>query len=476
MKKFFLVYILFNLLSFSLEAAQTGSIMLDASTGKVFHAENADSKCFPASLTKMMTLYLLFEAIENGKTNLFHRMPVSRHAAAQEPTKIHVKKGQRLLVKHAIQALAVKSANDAAVVVAEFLGGTEKEFAKKMTRKARELGMSNTTFKNASGLPNPLQKSTPRDMAKLSLALMRHFPKYFKYFATKTFKYRGKTYRNHNRMLYTYTGCTGLKTGYTRASGFNLAATATREKKKLVGVVVGEKSPGKRAARMARLFNASFKKLGVRAKGASCKLSAPSGRFAVCNLPNLKQQQARYTSVIYKNELNLPPAQKLTTVINTAPPSTSSDFYLDVGTYQNYAKAEEFMKKALILGNDLVTRDNFKIDSCIEGNNRYRVKIIDLSNKAIDDLSEIYKTYRVPCLKLLAKNNDEPRPQTLKETRIEIAKAKALKDVRPKTKPKRKIKATSKKPKRKVKAPLKKRKPKKASKPKKRKAKPKRKT
>lgn len=439
MKKFFLVYIVFNLFSFSLDAVKTGSIMLDAETGQVFHAESADRQCFPASLTKMMTLYLLFEAIENKKTTLYQRMPVSKHAAAQEPTKIHVRAGQRLLVKHAIQALAVKSANDTAVVVAEFLGGTEKEFGKMMTAKARELGMTNTVFKNASGLPNPLQHSTPRDLAKLSMALMRHFPDYFIYFGTKSFKYRGKTYRNHNRMLFSYAGCTGLKTGYTRASGFNLAATATRMNKNLIGVVVGEKSPAKRAEKMARLFNASFTKLGVKAKGASCKLLTPSGAYAVCSIPGMNLRKPISATATYKSELSQPPAQKMVTRIAETP-GPISEHYLDIGTYKKYGEAEEFMKKALLLGNDLVTRDNFKIDACIDGKNRYRVKVVDLSNKTIDDLAEIYKNYRVPCLKLRTTQLEEKLPQTLKETRLEIAKTKVVKNVKPRTKPRGKAK------------------------------------
>lgn len=445
MKKLFLVYIVFSFLSISVYAAKTGSIMLDADSGQVFHAENADSICYPASLTKMMTLYLLFEAIEKKKTTLYHRMPVSAHAAAQEPTKINVRKGQRLLVKHAIEALAVKSANDAAVVIAEFLGGSEAEFAKMMTDKAHSLGMANTVFKNASGLPNPLQHTTPSDLAKLSLALMHHFPDYFTYFSTKTFNYRGKTYRNHNRMLFSYQGCNGLKTGYTRASGFNLAATAIRDNRKLIGVVVGEKSPALRAAKMAKLFNTSFTKLGVKAKGPSCRLVSPGRGLAVCSIPGFSGA-TRLTQLSHHHHTH----RESQNFMAEKPEEAPGDYYLDIGTYQTFGEAEEFMKKALIIGNDLVTRDNFSIDPCIEGKQRYRVKVVDLSDKTLDDLSKIYKNYHVPCLKLQLRDGESSLPRTLKETRIAIAKSKAKKNVKPSRKSSKKrkvIKAKTSKPK-----------------------------
>lgn len=402
MKKIFSTYFVLSLLSFQLFAGKMGSIVLDADTGKVYHDANADTVCYPASLTKMMTLYLLFEAIENKKTTLYHRMPVSKHAASQEPTKIHVKAGERLLVKQAIEAIAVKSANDASVVVAEYLSGTEAEFAERMTRKARELGMNNTYFKNANGLPNPLQRTTPRDLAKLGLALMHHFPHYYKFFATKQFNYRGRTYRNHNRMLFSYAGCTGLKTGYIRASGFNLAATATRENKRLIGVVVGEKSPTARAERMSRLLNSSFTKCGVKTKGANCVLQSPREGYTVCSIPGTKMSTASFKTVSFSNEESLPAAQSPDT-------SCDSDMYLELGTYKNFTDAEHFVEKAILLSNNLITKDNVQIAPCTQNDARYRVKIVDVAPKAMDDLSKIYKTYNVPCLKLQATQIDDEK-------------------------------------------------------------------
>lgn len=223
--------------------AKYASIIINAQTGQVLWEKNADDRNYPASLTKMMTLYMLFDALEKGKTRMSATMPVSAHAAGQSPSKLGLKPGASLRVEDGIKALVTKSANDAAVVIAEFLGGSESSFAEMMTNQARRLGMSQTTFRNASGLPNLGQMSSARDMATLSMALQRNFPQYYHYFSLRAFDYNGTVIPTHNRVLLNYPGADGLKTGYIAASGFNLAASATRNGVRLVGVVFGGKRP-----------------------------------------------------------------------------------------------------------------------------------------------------------------------------------------------------------------------------------------
>lgn len=229
-------------------------IVVDANTGDVLHATNADAIRHPASLTKIMTLYLLFERLESGRVKLDSQMEVSAHAASQAPTKLGLRPGQTLMVEDAIKALVTKSANDAAVVVAEYLAGSEEEFAKMMTRKARALRMSRTVYKNANGLPDAGQITTARDQALLGLAIQDRFPRYYRYFATQSFAYRGMRMANHNRLLGRVEGVDGIKTGYTRMSGFNLVSSVRRGDRRIVAVVLGGTSAGARDAKMRTLI------------------------------------------------------------------------------------------------------------------------------------------------------------------------------------------------------------------------------
>ncbi len=233
-------------------------VIMDAGTGKVLSEHNADVQSYPASLTKMMTLYLMFEALEQGKIKLDQRFTVSHHAAQQAPSKLGLVEGDTISVRDLILGMVTKSANDAAVVAAEGLAGSESAFAERMTQKARALGMMRTTYRNASGLPNPGQLTTARDLAKLALALYRDFPKEYGYFATEEFTYKGVTHANHNHLMQSFEGMDGIKTGYIRASGFNLAASAVRDNRRLIGVVMGGQSPHARDMEMARLLNDGF--------------------------------------------------------------------------------------------------------------------------------------------------------------------------------------------------------------------------
>jgi D-alanyl-D-alanine carboxypeptidase len=230
------------------------AIVVDANSGKTLHEASADSLRHPASLTKIMTLYLLFERLESGKMKLNSSMPVSEHASVQAPTKLGLRPGQNLEVEDAIRGLVTKSANDAAVVVAEAIAGSEDDFAALMTSKARALGMNRTTYRNASGLPNDEQVTTARDQALLGRAIQERFPRYYRYFSTPSFTYRGESMRNHNRLLGRIEGVDGIKTGYTRASGFNLVTSVKRDNRHIVAVVLGGSSAGSRDARMRDLI------------------------------------------------------------------------------------------------------------------------------------------------------------------------------------------------------------------------------
>ena len=242
-------------------AAKYAAIVVDAGTGEVLFARNADRHRFPASLAKMMTLYLTFEALEAGEIVLDQPLPISKYAARQSPSRLGLTPGQTITVKQAILALVTKSANDVAAVLAEALGGTERKFAFHMTRAARELGMKRTRFRNASGLPNRRQRSTARDLSILARALIHDFPQHYHYFSTQSFTFKDRTYKSHNRLLKSYPGTDGLKTGYIAASGFNVTASVLRGQTRLVGVVLGGKSARSRDKEMRRLFERAFARL-----------------------------------------------------------------------------------------------------------------------------------------------------------------------------------------------------------------------
>ncbi|MDQ7734823.1 SPOR domain-containing protein [Halomonas sp. SpR1] len=239
-------------------------IVVDLDNGEVLYAENIDDQRYPASLTKMMTLYLTFEALEEGTLRLDQPLPVSAYAAAKPAVKLWLAAGSSIPVDTAIRALAVRSANDVAAVVAEALGGSEARFAQMMTTKARELGMHATTFRNASGLPDDGQITTARDMLTLSVRVMQDFPQYYHYFGLQEFTYRGTRHTSHNRLVRDYPGADGLKTGFIRASGFNVATTAMRGNRRLVGVVMGGFSSQSRDTHMANLLDRSFLRASLR--------------------------------------------------------------------------------------------------------------------------------------------------------------------------------------------------------------------
>ena len=240
------------------------AIVVDANDGRVLHSTRADAIRFPASLTKMMTMLMLFEAIDRRQVTKNTLIPISSRAAKQPASKLYLKQGESISVDKALESLAVKSANDVAYAVAEFLAGSEKAFARRMTAKARTFGMSSTTFRNASGLPDKQQVTTARDMAKLGIILRKRYRRHYHYFGRRKFAFKGKNIKGHNRVLGKVRGADGIKTGYTRASGYNLVTSVRYGNKHVVGVILGENTGRGRDKHMVQLIQRFMPSAGPR--------------------------------------------------------------------------------------------------------------------------------------------------------------------------------------------------------------------
>ena len=276
MKGRFLILPMLFIASIASAANYRAAMVADMDSGRVLYSENATDLNYPASLTKIMTLYLTFDALEHGRLHLDDYLIVSNAAANAEPVKLGLPAGSKITVEDAIKAVAVHSANDVARVLAENLkGGKEGNFASLMTRVAREIGLSRTNFENSSGLPDDDHLSTARDIALMSMAVYKHFPQYWKYFGIKTWTYAGKTYTNGNRLLGTYPGCDGMKTGYTNKSKYSLVATARRGDNHLMAVVLGADNKDVRAAESVRLLDKGFAMLGANATPAMIVKETP---------------------------------------------------------------------------------------------------------------------------------------------------------------------------------------------------------
>ena len=287
------------------------SIVIDAATGAVLSQDNADEVRYPASLTKMMTLYLVFSALHSGKWTLDTKIPVSVHASEQSPTKLGLRPGAQISVRDVILGMVTRSANDAAVVAAEGLGGTEGNFAQLMTARARKLGMMNTHFDNASGLPDPLNTTTARDLSRLAQALVRDYPQYYTYFSTPEFTFNGQKITNHDHLMSWYPGADGIKTGFISAAGFNLATSAVRDGRRLIGVVLGGPSPYVRDRYMAKLLDAAFggpAPAVLEVREASAVVAAPAKTTAAARAAKIAQAKARKTKRRHVGALEVPAA------------------------------------------------------------------------------------------------------------------------------------------------------------------------
>ena len=302
--------------------ASVSSILIDAQTGEVLSSSAADTLRYPASLTKLMTLYITFDALEKGIIKMDDKLPVSRHAANMAPSKLGLRAGEKIKVRDAVMALVVKSANDCASVLAEGLGYTEENFAKTMTKVARELGMRNTTFYNASGLPNKNQKTTARDMALLGAAMYHHFPQYYKLFAAKKFTYKGRTIYTHNHLLKTFNGADGMKTGFTNAAGYNIVTSAERNGNRVIAVTMGHNTAKLRDKKVADLMNQGLKKLALNNKTSNVNM------YAAIEQP---LQSADLEKEIVKT------AQK-----DQTPEEAVESWGIQIGAFSNYAKARNY--------------------------------------------------------------------------------------------------------------------------------------
>ncbi|MEE4377943.1 MAG: D-alanyl-D-alanine carboxypeptidase family protein [Candidatus Competibacteraceae bacterium] len=271
-------------------AERYAALVIDADSGRVLFERHARAPRHPASLTKMMTLYMVFDALERGELRLKQRLRVSKQAASRPPSKLGVKAGDTITVEQAIYALVTRSANDVAAVIGEAIAGSEARFAQRMTRRARGLGMTQTTFRNASGLPDKRQITTAWDMATLAKALIRNHGRYYRYFSTPQFYFRNKNHRNHNHLLKNYAGTDGIKTGYIRMSGFNLVASARRNGRRLIGVVFGGKTAKTRDAHMRTLLDNGFAQLRTTT-------------YARSSQPQLRSRRSRQASTSSKVEL-----------------------------------------------------------------------------------------------------------------------------------------------------------------------------
>ena len=377
--------------------AKYASFIINENTKRIYHNTNADTRNYPASLTKIMTLYMVFDALKNKKISMNTKFKISKRAARQPPSKLNLSAGSSITVKNAILALITKSANDVATVVAENLGKSERNFARLMTRKAKKLGMTRTTFKNASGLPNRGQLSTARDMAVLGMAIKKNHPNFFKLFKTKSFVYKGIKYTNHNNLLSSYSGTDGIKTGYTNASGFNLVASVERNGQRIIGVVFGGKKARSRDKHMINLLNKYFK---TNPSKPLVRIAKPS------ELPKVRPD----IIIAEKNikSFKIPP-KKTKTLYSE---NVQDDWFVQIGAFKNRLNAHKAARNARNivpeqLGN--LPASLSKITKTSNTNNDleylWRVRFIELAeNQARSVCAELWSS-GLSCIPLPSNNN-----------------------------------------------------------------------
>ncbi len=403
------------------------AIAVDAKTGKILFSRNADAQRYPASLTKIMTLYVLFQELKAGRISLNSRFVVSKHAASMQPSKLGLKPGSTIRVEDAIKALVTKSANDIAATVAEGVSKSEYAFAQRMTRTARYLGMTRTRFRNASGLPDGQQVTTARDMATLGLRIQRDFPKYYKYFKTSKFRYKGRTYGNHNRLLGRYKGTDGIKTGYTRASGYNLTSSVRRGNRHIIGVVLGANTGRARNAYMMSMLTRAFKRIPNRKQAVIANLAGtPPGLKPAADpqvaenaplpkpKPSPEPQAAPEPTVVAivpepkptPAELAVPTKPKVldapanTTTLQRTP-SANPGWSIQIGAYSDKAEAQRRLSDTLDLGLSQLqgkaafTMAHYKNDQLL-----YRARIRGFDQKEARNTCRALKRKSISCFPL----------------------------------------------------------------------------
>ena len=374
------------------------SIILDADTGEVLRSRNADTRNYPASLTKMMTLYMLFEQLDSERMNLKTKMKVSKRAAGQPASKLGLKRGETITVRQAIMALATKSANDVATVVAEAISGTEWEFAVAMTKRARSLGMKRTRFRNASGLPNRKQLSSARDMGILAMALLRDFPHYYDYFSATSFTYDGVTHRTHNNLLDRYPGMDGMKTGYIRASGFNLVASALRDGRRVIAVVFGGRTAKSRDKHMVKLLDLGFKRMSQRDRQRSVQQYAGLQSRKI-PLPLVKP--GTVVETVVETAVKAVAERRVASGIPlpTRPRPTIGKWAIQIGAYRSVRAAESALQQASKRLTTLLTNASAALTpiEMKRGDILYRARFLGLHKKQATKACNTLKAVTMPC-------------------------------------------------------------------------------
>ena len=388
-------------------SSKYAAIVVDAKSGEVLYAKRADAPRYPASITKVMTLYLTYEALSSGKLQLEDRVVFSPHAAAQSPTKLGVRAGDSISVAEAIQAMCTLSANDAAVAMAEKLGGTEARFASLMTLRAQELGMQNTNFANANGLPDSRNLSTARDLAILSRAAMRDYPQYYAYFSQTSFNFRGRYIRNHNHLLNDVSGVDGLKTGFTNASGFNIAISGVRDNRRLIVVVLGGPTRVTRDRVAEGLLLTGFDVLNRRANGevitvAQNFFEPPS--LADRTQPSMLQGDSDPSSRIVLAS-SLPPSRASSIQIvqprsvpklnGKTPAKAGGKWTVQVGTFSNRSDARE---QLVIVEKKFGKHFDDARPAAEKDDGKYRARFSGFTEQEARDACRALKAKKQPCM------------------------------------------------------------------------------
>ena len=359
-------------------AARYAAVIVEEKTGKILHAVNPDLRTYPASLTKMMTLYLVFEKLKTRRLSLNQRLVVSRRAARRPKSRLGLKRGHHITVRQAIGALITKSANDVATVIAEELSGSENKFSNLMTYRAQDLGMTRTKFKNASGLPNRAQITTARDIARLAIALKRNFPQNFHFFAMRKFKYRGRIYRNHNKLLKRLSGADGIKTGYIRDSGFNIVVSVNHKKRRLIGVVFGGKSARRRDLHVITLFKRVFRMLAETDRAAENKLAQ-----SVKLNPGYKKRRQRFAKT-----------QRIFQPIDEEGRAWS----VQVGAFQKFGTAHLAVLRAAKIVTSLRRARVSITKKSVNGGKTYRARLIGISHAHAQIACNKLKKHKINCM------------------------------------------------------------------------------
>ena len=401
MKKIaFLCVLVLAVLRAAAASASVSSIMIDAENGDVMYEMNADERRYPASLTKLMTLYITFNALENNHIKLTDKLKVSRTAAGRSPSKLGVRAGETITVKDAIMAVIVKSANDCATVLAEHFAPTEADFAVLMTNTAHKLGMSHTTFKNASGLPNTQQKTTARDMAVLAMAVYHHFPQYYKWFSAKSFQYKGRTIGGHNYILKTFAGADGMKTGYTAASGYNIITSAKRSGKRVIAVTMGHNSVGERDKKVSRMMDKGLTHMQKGEINVAMLTNEINGKASAApkatRLASVQKKTPAKTQAVRLAKAQSKPAAKATKIASA---SSNGRYAVQVGSFSDYQRARNY---ALTVKNKLAKNyavHDIKVEKVqAESKTVYRSKVIGLAKNDANTICRNMKRSNQACL------------------------------------------------------------------------------